>query len=130
MKATTSIDTGKTTQPTTGFDSSETRVPGTGQAGPKQNGAKEQGKGNAESELQAAARRHGLTLKELAARMGVNYGHLCSVAKGHRPWTPMLRERAKAVLGEVPARAWSIARAAWCKAARAPTSGSRPGSGA
>ena len=102
MKATASIDTGKITQPTTGFDGSETRVPGTGQAGPKQNGAKEQGKGKAESELQAAARRHGLTLKQLAARMGVNYSHLCSVANGRRPWTPMLRERAMAVLGEVP----------------------------
>ena len=34
--------------------------------------------------------------------MGVNYAHLCAVANGHRPWTPMLRERAMAVLGEVP----------------------------
>ena len=59
-------------------------------------------KGRAESELRAAARRHGLTLKELAERMGVNKGHLCSVANGHRPWTPYLREKALAVLGEVP----------------------------
>ena len=58
--------------------------------------------GRAESELRAAARRHGLTLKELASLMGVNYGHLCSVANGHRPWTPMMTERATAVLGEVP----------------------------
>ena len=37
-------------------------------------GAAEQGqtKGKPESELRAAARRHGLTLKELADRMGVN----------------------------------------------------------
>ena len=56
----------------------------------------------AESELRAAARRHGLTLKELASLMGVNYGHLCSVANGRRPWTPMMRERVMAVLGEVP----------------------------
>ena len=34
--------------------------------------------------------------------MGVNYSHLCSVANGRRPWTPMLRERAMEVLGEVP----------------------------
>ena len=34
--------------------------------------------------------------------MGVNYGHLCSVANGHRPWTPMMTERVRAVLGEVP----------------------------
>ena len=47
-------------------------------------------------------RRHGLNLKELADRMGVNYGYLSSVASGRRPWTPLLRERATAVLGEVP----------------------------
>ena len=41
----------------------------------------------------AAARRQGLTVKEVAALMGVNYGHLCAVANGHRPWTPMLREK-------------------------------------
>ena len=69
-----------------------------------QAGAAEQGqtKGKPESELRAAARRHGLTLKELADRMGVNYGYLSSVASGRRPWTPMLRERAMAVLGDVP----------------------------
>ena len=59
-------------------------------------------RGRPESELRAAARRHGLTLKELAAQMGVNKGHLCSVANGHRPWTPYLREKVLAVLGEVP----------------------------
>ena len=58
--------------------------------------------GKSESELRAAARRHGLTLKELASLMGVNKGHLCSVANGHRPWTPYLREKVLAVLGEVP----------------------------
>ena len=74
------------------------------QATEMQAGAAEQGqsKGKPESELRAAARRRGLTLKELADRMGVNYGHLCAVANGRRPWTPMLRERAMAVLGEVP----------------------------
>ena len=59
-------------------------------------------KGKPESEFRAAARKHGLTVKEVAALMGVNYGHLCSVANGHRPWTPMLREKVTAVLGEVP----------------------------
>ena len=61
-----------------------------------------QSKGKPESELRAAARRHGLNLKELADRMGVNYGYLSSVASGRRPWSPLLRERAMAVLGEVP----------------------------
>ena len=58
--------------------------------------------GKPESELRAAARRKGLNLKELAARMGVSYRYLGQVANGHRPWTPMMRERALAVLGEVP----------------------------
>jgi len=64
--------------------------------------AQPENKGKAESELRAAARRKGITLKELAALMGVNYSHLCSVANGKRPWTPDLREKAMAVLGEVP----------------------------
>ena len=59
-------------------------------------------RGKPESELRAAARRHGLTLKELASLMGVNYSYLSQVSSGRRPWTPMLRERAMAVLGEVP----------------------------
>ena len=67
-----------------------------------QTGRETANKGKPESELCAAARRQGLTLKELARRMGVNYGHLCSVGNGHRPWSPMLRERVMAVLGEVP----------------------------
>ena len=67
-----------------------------------QSEAKEHGQGKPENELRSAARRKGLTLKELARLMGVNYGHLCSVANGRRPWTPDLREKVKAVLGEVP----------------------------
>ena len=59
-------------------------------------------RGKPESELRAAARRHGYTLKELADRMGVNYSHLCSVANGRRPWTPELREKVMSILGEVP----------------------------
>ena len=34
--------------------------------------------------------------------MGVSYGYLSSVSAGRRPWSPMLRERVAAVLGEVP----------------------------
>ena len=55
-----------------------------------------------ESELRAAARRQGMTLKELADRMGVAPDYLSAVGNGRRNWTPMLRERALAVLGEVP----------------------------
>ena len=90
MKATTNIDTNNTKAR---FDTN---------GHPATAAGKEQSRGKPESELRAAARRHGLTLKELADRMGVNYGYLSSVASGRRPWTPMLRERATAILGEVP----------------------------
>ena len=56
----------------------------------------------AESELRAAARRRGLTMKELAALMGVSAGYLSQIADGGRPWTPKMREKVAAVLGEVP----------------------------
>ena len=55
-----------------------------------------------ESELRAAARRHGLTLKELAALMGVSAGYLSGLSTGRTPWTPKMREKVAAVLGEVP----------------------------
>ena len=55
-----------------------------------------------ESELRAAARRRGLTMKELADKMGVSAGYLSQIANGRRPWTPKMREKAAAVLGEVP----------------------------
>ena len=58
--------------------------------------------GKPESELRAAARRRGLTMKELAAKMGVCAGHLSQIATGGRPWTPKIREKAASVLGEVP----------------------------
>ena len=58
--------------------------------------------GKPESELRAAARRRGLTMKELAAKMGVSAGHLAQIATGGRPWTPKMREKAASVLGEVP----------------------------
>ena len=56
----------------------------------------------AESELRAAARRRGLTMKELGDRMGMSYGYLSQVSTGRRPWTPKMREKAASVLGEVP----------------------------
>ena len=55
-----------------------------------------------ESELRAAARRRGLTMKELAALMDVSAGYLSQIASGGRPWTPKMREKVAAVLGEVP----------------------------
>ena len=56
----------------------------------------------AESELRAAARRRGLTLKELAALMGVSAEYLSGISTGRTPWTPKMREKVMAVLGEVP----------------------------
>ena len=103
MKAITNIHKAGTISSTaTRFD--EQGQVNTVQATEMQAGAATQGqtKGKPESELRAAARQHGLNLKELADRMGVNYGYLSSVASGRRPWTPLLRERAMAVLGEVP----------------------------
>ena len=55
-----------------------------------------------ESELRAAARRRELTMKELAALMGVSAGYLSQIANGGRPWTPGMRVKVAAVLGEVP----------------------------
>ena len=87
MKATTNIDTQAS------LDTNTNPVTATKQG---------QTTGKPESELRVAARRHGINLKELAVKMGVNYGYLSSVASGRRPWSPMLRERAMAVLSEVP----------------------------
>ena len=55
-----------------------------------------------ESELRAAARRRGLTMKELAVKMGVSAGYLSGLSTGRTPWTPKMREKVAAVLGEVP----------------------------
>ncbi len=55
-----------------------------------------------ETELRAAARRCGLTMKELAAKMGVSAGYLSELASGRRRWTPKMRDKAVAVLGEAP----------------------------
>ena len=54
-----------------------------------------------ESELKAAARRRGLTMKELAVKMGVGASYLSRIANGGSPWTPVMREKVAAVLGEV-----------------------------
>ena len=35
-------------------------------------------------------------------RMGVSTGYLSPIANGGRPWTPAMREKAEALLGEVP----------------------------
>ena len=59
-------------------------------------------RGRHESELRAAAGRKGLTMKELAALMGVSASHLSQVGTGKKPWTSNLREKAIAVLDEVP----------------------------
>ena len=101
MKAITNIHKAETiTGSVNRFDDQDQA--NTAQAPETQVGAQGQTKGKPESELRAAARRHGLTLKQLAKRMGVSYGYLLQVASGQRPWSPMLRERAMAVLGEVP----------------------------
>ena len=55
-----------------------------------------------ETELKAAARRRGLTMKELAVKMGVTASYLSGLSTGRKPWTPAMREKAVAVLGEVP----------------------------
>ncbi len=55
-----------------------------------------------ESELRAAARRHGLTIEELAARMGVSRSHLSQIGTGKLRWTPKMRAKVMAVLGAVP----------------------------
>ena len=41
-------------------------------------------------------------MKELAARMGVGASYLSRLANGGSPWTPVMREKVMAVLGEVP----------------------------
>ena len=64
--------------------------------------APEERKGKPETELRAAARKRGLTMQELAALMGVSSGYLSTVATGRRPWSQTMREKALAVLGEVP----------------------------
>ena len=98
MKANTSIDT-KAEVNVKDNPANIAEQESQGQDGAADSG---QGRGKPESELRAAARRKGLTLKELADRMGVSYNYLSQVSSGSRPWSSMLRERAMAALGEVP----------------------------
>ncbi len=101
MKAITSIDT---TKAMVNGNHHGNPVIDAGQAPEIKDGAADNGqsKGKPESELRAAARRKGLNLKQLAELMGVSYGYVSQVSSGSRPWSPMMRERATAVLGEVP----------------------------
>ena len=129
MKATTSIDQTSITHnlAATGDGQDDTNALQDTEAQP-QTEDKAGNQGKAESELRAAARRKGYTLKELAALMGVNYSHLCSVANGRRPWTPDLREKAMAVLGEVPGQGVVYRQGGRVSGSvTATTSGSRPG---
>ena len=98
MKTTTSIDS------TAMVNGNDIPVSATGKAPEVHHGVTDSGQsqGKPESELRAAARRKGLNLKQLADLMGVSYNYLSQVSSGSRPWSPMLRERAMAVLGEVP----------------------------
>ena len=98
MKATTSVDKTSITHNLAATGDTD------GGGNPARGSDAQTGKntGKPESELRAVARRRGLNLKELAHLMGVSYRYLCQVSNGHRPWSPMMRERALAVLGEVP----------------------------
>ena len=58
--------------------------------------------GRPKTQLRAAARRRGITMKELAAKMGVSPSHLSQIVTGCKPWTPKMREKAAALLGDVP----------------------------
>ena len=60
--------------------------------------ALEERKGRPETEFRAAVKRRGLTMRELANKMGVSPSYLSQVGTGKRPWTPKLREKAMAVL--------------------------------
>ncbi len=55
-----------------------------------------------ETALRAAARRNGLTMRELAALICVTPGHLSQIATGRKPWTTQTRRKAEAVLGRLP----------------------------
>ena len=90
--------------------------PDIGRADEKPNGQPALGR---ETALRAAARRNGLTIRELAAKIGVTPGHLSQIASGGKRWTSEARRKAEAVLVEVPAQGssngampWSSGRAA------------------
>ena len=85
-------------------------------------------RGKPESELRAAARRHGYTLKELAALMGVPTTTTCAPwPTGAGPGLPKLRERVMAVLGEVPGQGIVYRQGSPVTEREQRTSGSGPG---
>ena len=55
-----------------------------------------------ETKMRAAARRRGLTMGELAAKIGVSPGYLSEIGTGRRSMTPKMRERIASVLGVAP----------------------------
>ena len=67
-------------------------------------------KAGRESELRAAARRRGITMKELAALMGVSASYLSQISTGKKQWTPAMRDKVMAVLGEVPGQGFVYRR--------------------
>ncbi len=64
--------------------------------------ASNQAQGKPESELRAAARRHGLTMQELADRMGISSRYLSMLSTGKVSWSQAMKQKVMAVLGEVP----------------------------
>lgn len=58
--------------------------------------------GQPKSELRAAARRHGLTMGELAEKMGISTRYLSMLSTRKVSWSQAMKEKVIAVLGEVP----------------------------
>ena len=77
----------------------------------QETGGRGPGRGKAETEIRAAARRKGLTMKELADRMAVSIGYLSQIATGKRPWTTAMRRRRRPSWGRYPDRESSTGRA-------------------
>ena len=92
----------KTNTDTTATGTATTEENTTGKAATNKTTASKQDRGKPESELRAASRRHCLTLGELADRMGISYRYLSQLSTGYRPWSPAMKEKVMAVLGEVP----------------------------
>ena len=90
MKPVTIIDQAETiTHPTNALDGDSNPEQATGQAPEVQTMAAGHGRGTGrpESELRAAARLHGLTMKQLAAKMGVSPSYPSQVSTGRKPWS-------------------------------------------
>ena len=54
-------------------------------------GSETTGRTGVESELRAAARRCGLTMRDLATELGVTPGYLSMLGSGQRKWTAEMR---------------------------------------